>query len=113
MHRIVSNTPTMLFVVLFGLGSATNCVNGPCCPGNEQCGDPFGRDSPQFHVTNPSCKINDPNGTVYDARHKMYHLFYQDHLAEGKGHGPIYGHACSRDMIHWARLPVASELIAL
>jgi len=46
---------------------------------------------------------------VYDPTHGIYHLFFQDHLAEpaGGGAGPVYGHAASRDLAHWTRLPVA------
>eukprot|EP00943_MAST-04B_sp_MAST-4B-sp1_P007940 g7940.t1 len=54
--------------------------------------------------------MNDPNGPVYDSVHGIYHMFYQDHLAEprnGSGSGPVYGHAVSRDLTKWARLPVA------
>jgi sucrose-6-phosphate hydrolase SacC (GH32 family) len=54
--------------------------------------------------------MNDPNGPVYDPVHGFYHMFYQDHLAlpnEGAGSGPVYGHAVSRDLTKWARLPVA------
>ncbi len=94
------------------LGSPTQCLlpNGtmaPCGPGNDQCGEPFGRNTPQFHVTDKSCSVNDPNGPVFDPNHKMYHLFYQDHLAIPGGHGPDYGHAVSKDMVKWAHLPVA------
>ncbi len=54
-----------------------------------------------------SCLMNDPNGPVYDEEHGMFHLFYQDHLAITPGGGPVYGHACSRDLVRWARLPIA------
>ena len=51
----------------------------PCGPGNEQCG-PTLRHGPRFHLTDRSCSMNDPNGPFYDAKHDMYHVFYQDHL---------------------------------
>jgi len=79
----------------------------PCGPGNEQCGRPFGSGSPNFHIHDPSCDENDPNGPFYDDVHGMYHLFFQDHLAMQGGGGPVWGHVVSRDLAHWARLPVA------
>lgn len=88
----------------------TTCVNGPCGPGNDQCGPAFNSNSPQFHIRDSSCSINDPNFPFYDPLHKLYHLFYQDHLAEaqgGNGQGPVIGHAVSADMVYWAHLPVA------
>jgi sucrose-6-phosphate hydrolase SacC (GH32 family) len=51
--------------------------------------------------------MNDPNGPVYDDVHGMYHVFFQDHLAIPPGGGPVWAHVCSRDLVHWARLPVA------
>ncbi len=53
---------------------------------------------------------NDPNFPLYDPNHALYHHFYQDHLAEpqdGQGQGPVIGHTVSKDMVHWAHLPVA------
>jgi len=47
---------------------------------------------------------------MYDPVHRMYHLFYQIHLAEdmnGSGNGPDWGHWVSRDFVKWAQLPVA------
>ena len=54
----------------------------PCGPGNEQCSptDPdrdLARSGAQYHIRDATCGVNDPNGPIYDARHKMYHLFYQ------------------------------------
>jgi sucrose-6-phosphate hydrolase SacC (GH32 family) len=54
--------------------------------------------------------VDDPNGPFYDERHGVWHLFFQDHLAEANsvnGGGPVWGHAASRDLAHWAKLPVA------
>lgn len=60
---------------------------------------------PQIHFSPKAHWINDPNGMVY---HKgIYHLFFQ-YFPGGTTWGPMHwGHATSKDMIHWKREPVA------
>ncbi|MCM3632110.1 glycoside hydrolase family 32 protein [Paenibacillus camelliae] len=52
---------------------------------------------PQFHLTPPQGPMSDPNGMVYVAGE--YHQFYQ---FTGR-----WGHAVSKDLIHWEHLPLA------
>ena len=54
-----------------------------------------------------SCGENDSVAPFFDPLHSLYHLFYEDHLAEPTGRGPVYGHVVSADLAHWARQPVA------
>lgn len=60
---------------------------------------------PVFHFRPPAQWMNDPNGVIY--HNGWYQLFYQLN-PYGDEWGQIHwGHARSRDLVHWEHLPIA------
>lgn len=60
---------------------------------------------PTYHYLPARNWMNDPNGLIY--WQGVYHLFYQ-YNPNGAFHGTIHwGHAASRDLVHWEDLPSA------
>ncbi len=60
---------------------------------------------PQVHFSPKEHWMNDPNGMVFYKG--VYHLFYQ-YYPNGITWGPMHwGHAISKDLMHWKELPIA------
>ena len=74
----------------------------PADPNADQAGEQW---RPQAHYTPQKNWMNDPNGLVYyDGE---YHMFYQ-YNPEGSDWGNMsWGHAVSKDLVHWEELGVA------
>ncbi len=97
----VNTLKNISFLVLLALVACTSKEEG-----NRFESDIFNEPyRPQYHFTPASGWMNDPNGMFY--YEGEYHLFYQ-HYPDSTVWGPMHwGHAVSKDMIHWEHLPIA------
>ena len=62
--------------------------------------DPY---RPIYHFVSPESTLNDPNGLCFWQGN--WHMFYQGYPPEDKRQH--WGHAISKDLIHWRDLPYA------
>jgi beta-fructofuranosidase len=60
---------------------------------------------PVYHFMPKENWMNDPNGAIY--YQNEFHLFYQHNPNEAKWGDIHWGHAKSKDLIHWEHLPIA------
>ena len=68
---------------------------------------PFGQEPwrPEVHFSPSRMWMNDPNGMIY--HNGLYHLFFQHH-PNSMIWGPMHwGHATSRDLLHWEEHEIA------
>ena len=62
----------------------------------------------KIHFKASNCWINDPNGFIW--YQGQYHLFYQCFPYAPQWGRMHWGHAVSKDLLHWVHQPGSGEL---
>ncbi len=64
---------------------------------------------PKLHVTPPMNFMNDPNGLHYNAQTGEYHAYYQWNPTQLRMGNQVWGHAVSKDLLHWTDHGIAID----
>jgi fructan beta-fructosidase len=85
-----------------GLLGLSHVIPSVCAKDKEK---PTGDWKPRIHFYAGPLWNNDPNGPIF--LDGQYQLFYQNNPAGDEWGNMSWGHTVSKDLIHWAKLPVA------
>jgi fructan beta-fructosidase len=100
LQPLQGNTLEIAAMLPVGSTALASITQGARPPDSHLIGREAGR--PRFHFTSRRGWLNDPNGLVY--QDGEYHLFYQ-HNPYGWDWGNMHwGHAVSRDLVHWEEI---------